>query len=106
MGDSGEPHCCFTCKKPQVTPWMCETCARAGLKIEVCSARCMLRHERNGRHRKELRIQQAKAIGLDAPPSRRGARVQVKIIRRKSVRDESPSSVSIGAPPAASVTKT
>ena len=83
MVDTGELHCCFTCKKPKVTQWTCEICERAGLQIEVCSRRCMIRHERNGRHRKELRIQQAKAIGLDAPPPRRGARVQVKIIRRQ-----------------------
>jgi hypothetical protein len=82
MTDTGEDDCCFTCKKPKVTPWTCEICERAGLQIEVCSVRCMRIHERNGRHRKELKIQQAKAIGLDAPP-RRGARVQVRSIKNQ-----------------------
>ena len=87
MTDVGPTHCCFTCKKSKSTPWTCKTCERAGLQIEVCSERCMRIHERNGRHVKELRIQQAKATGLDAPPPRRGARVQVRIIRRSPLRD-------------------
>ena len=71
------------CKKPKVTPWTCEICEQAGLDVEVCSTRCMRVHERNGRHRRELRAQQAKGIGLDAPPRPAGARVRVRIVRRR-----------------------
>jgi hypothetical protein len=30
-------------------------CARAGLAIALCSPLCRARHERDGRHRKELK---------------------------------------------------
>jgi hypothetical protein len=86
MSELGRPHYCFTCKKVKATPWTCKVCEHAGIEIEVCSLRCMRIHERDGRHRKERRIQEAKTIGLDAPP-RRGARVQVRIIRKSPLQD-------------------
>jgi hypothetical protein len=93
--DAGKESVCFTCKKQKVTPWTCEVCERANLLRQVCSARCLRLHERDGRHRKELRLQQAKAIGLDAPPPRRGQRVQVRIApsgesRRTKIRPDLP----------------
>ena len=89
MAAVGDVSCCATCKKPKVTPWTCEVCEHAGLKVEVCSTRCMRVHERNGRHRKELRAQQAKAIVPDAPPRRGGGRARVRIIRRKVIGPDS-----------------
>src|SRR5216683_371198 len=84
VDETGKEPFCAACKKAKETPWICVTCERANLHRAVCSPRCMRIHESDGRHRKELRSQQAKAIGLDAPPRRRtGNRVQVRIIQRK-----------------------
>jgi len=79
---AGKEPFCIVCKKPKETPLICQICESPNFHRAVCSPRCMRVHERNGWHRKQLRIQQAKAIGLDAPP-RRGNRVQVHIIRQK-----------------------
>jgi hypothetical protein len=48
MTNTGEDHCCFTCKKPKATPWTFEICERAGLQIDACSVRCMRVHEPKG----------------------------------------------------------
>ena len=56
------PLTCSVCRKAMVTWWTCEICERAGLEIVACCAVCTRKHERNGRHRKEKRLQEAKAM--------------------------------------------
>jgi len=67
VDDAGKEPFCAACKKAKETPWICVTCERANLDRAVCSLRCMRVHECDGRHRKELRIQQAKAVAAAVP---------------------------------------
>jgi len=63
-----EKECCCACKKPKKAPWTCVVCERAKVYRAACSTRCMRLHERDGRHRKELREQEAQASGTRPPP--------------------------------------
>ncbi|HVZ75182.1 MAG TPA: hypothetical protein VHJ20_22535 [Polyangia bacterium] len=47
---------CDVCKKEKACPWSCLVCARAGSSVSVCSPVCRARHERDGFHRKQLKL--------------------------------------------------
>lgn len=52
---------CSVCKKANDPHWVCVVCEAVGLRIHTCSIRCKRVHERDGRHRKEAKLQLAKA---------------------------------------------
>jgi hypothetical protein len=54
MSSPGER--CDVCKRENAKDWQCLACARAGAFVVLCSGICWRRHERNGRHRKQLKV--------------------------------------------------
>ena len=48
---------CSVCRKPIASFWVCKVCEKAKLSIFACSDRCRRVHNRDGRHRKELKAQ-------------------------------------------------
>ena len=64
---------CEVCKKEKPCQWICLLCTQAGVRATFCSRLCRAKHGRNGRHRKELKLEQARLeaqkSGETAPPT-------------------------------------
>jgi hypothetical protein len=53
---------CSICKKEEPGRWRCLVCARAGFDVLACSGVCRQRHERDGRHRQQLKLESRAGI--------------------------------------------
>jgi hypothetical protein len=51
---------CAICKKEKPCQWIWLICTQGGVQATFCSRMCRAKHGRNGRHRKELRLEQAR----------------------------------------------
>jgi hypothetical protein len=48
---------CSICKKDAPGQYRCLVCARVGSVVLACSGVCRQRHERDGRHRQQLKLE-------------------------------------------------
>ena len=64
---------CVVCKKEKTCHWICLICTGAGVRATFCSRLCRAKHARDARHRKELKLEQARLeaqkSGGTSPPA-------------------------------------